>query len=295
MRANAPARQRQRPAERAARRRHRLARQHLRRRLRQRPHRQVRAHRHVDQELGHHGRGNGQFARPYGVAVDALEQRLRRRLEQRAHPGVPDRAASWPLRPTGTGNGQFPQLRRVAVGAGASPGLGRRPVGQPHQRFDHSGAFQRRSAPRTRRWAASTSRPGIAIGRGTLRGRHRQPAHAAVHPVTGAYQQKIGRRGWGTPTRRLNWPRDITAEHRHRHALDGRHQERPASSSPPAATPPARRAGASAPAKTRKMHWPFAIASAGAGAIVADTFNNRVQRWINRHTSPPPGPVRPGC
>ena len=77
-----------RPAGRAARCGHRLARQHLRRRLRERPHGQVRPRRQVAAQLGHQGRRQ-RAVRP------ALRRRRRRdrsrvrgRLEQRAYPGV---------------------------------------------------------------------------------------------------------------------------------------------------------------------------------------------------------------
>ena len=229
-------RRRQGPAECPARRRHRLGRQRLRGRLRQQPHRQVLAHRRMDQVVGHRGRQGS--ASSGGPTASTWTCRT---------------TCGWPTTPTtasrssprggtyirqmgsiGSLPGQFFQLRRVAVDAGRRQPrrLRRRPVGQ-----------QDRALPLRGRRATPTPRPTPAC-RPPTTSSTRPPAWPSMPNnifVADSVNQRMQRfsavrrlAAALRPSRLGHRPEraQLAAGHRHRagrprQGVGDRHQERP--------------------------------------------------------------------
>ncbi|HEY0388494.1 MAG TPA: NHL repeat-containing protein [Gaiellales bacterium] len=242
---------------------------------------------------GSHGSADGQFLRPYGVDVDSSDHVYvadsdNERIQEFDTTG--GHIANFGQ--AGLGASDFQQLRRVAVGPGAAPDV----YGADLWTFkvvelDSTGASVRVFGNVPPADGQFNEPSGMAFdGAG-----HMFVADAVNQRIqrfiaaTGGYDLKWGQRGWGSGVKDgFNWPRDITyasstatlwvADTKNNRmvefATDG--------------TPTGRKFGLAGTGATA-MNWPYGVASLGGDLIVADTFNNRVERW----TPPATPPVKP--
>ncbi len=231
---------------------------------------------------GSKGTAAGHFNRPYGVALDSsnnvyVADSDNERIEEFTSTGTFIRE----MGSAGTGNGQFFQLRRVAVGAGTSPQVyGADLWGFHVSRFSNTGTFQLNYG-----------------GKGPADGGFNEPSGAAVGSndtyvadsvnqriqkfttSTGAFEQVIGHRGWlATDLLGMNWPRDLTLNGTSNTIWVADTKNNRLTQFNTQGNPTGNKMGKLG-SGTDQLHWPFAIDSAGADVIVADTFNNRVERW----------------
>ena len=148
---------------------------------------------------GTKGAANGQFARPYGVAVDATDHVYvadsnNERIQEFTRKGR--YVAKW----GSSGDGPRP-VHAAPAGCGGrrqrSQGLRRRPVGQPRQQLQ----AQRRGRAPVGQEPPGGGRLQRALRAGRrhadVRGRHRQPAHGAVHHGHRRVQRRRGARAAG--------------------------------------------------------------------------------------------------
>ena len=150
-------------------------------------------------------------------------------------------------------------------------------------RFSNSGASFQPTYGGTGRppTAASTSRPASPSARDdtyvadTVNQRMQRFATA-----TGAFEQAIGHRGWeATDLTGLQLATRRHPEHRVSNTIWVADTKNNRLTAVQPAGQPHRQEGGHLGSGADQLHWPFAIASAGADLIVADTFNNRVERW----------------
>ena len=231
---------------------------------------------------GTKGSGDGQFGRPYGVAVDSsnhvyvADSNNERIQEFDVNGGHIANFGS-----AGTGNGQFQQLRRVAVGSGATPQVyGADLWGNHVMRFSNSGTFQRTYGTTLAQDGGFNEPSGLAIG-----ATYTYVVDSVNQRIgrfvtsTGAFDLNIGHRGWeSTDLDGFNWPRDVTLNPVSNTLWTADTKNNRLTEQSTDGTPTGRKLGGLGTG-ANQLHWPFAIASAGADLIVSDTFNNRVVRW----------------
>jgi DNA-binding beta-propeller fold protein YncE len=231
---------------------------------------------------GSKGTAAGQFNRPYGVALDAANNVYvadsdNERIEEFTSTGTFIRQ----MGSAGTGNGQFFQLRRVAVGSGTSPQVyGADLWGFHVSRFSNTGSFQQTYGGVGPADGGFNEPSGEAVGANdTYVADSVNQRIQKFATSSGAFEQVIGHRGWlATDLLGMNWPRDVTlngvsntiwvADTKNNRLTEFNTQ----------GNPTGKKAGKLG-SGTDQLHWPFAIDSAGADVIVADTFNNRIERW----------------
>jgi DNA-binding beta-propeller fold protein YncE len=243
---------------------------------------------------GSHGQADGQFLRPYGVDVDAANNVYvadsdNERIQEFTTSGTHEANFGQP----GTGANDFQQLRRVAVGPGASPNVyGADLWTYKIVQFDSTGAPVRvygNIPPADGQFNEPSGMTFDTAGHVFVADAVNQRIQRFV-ASTGAYDLKWGQRGWGSGVKDgFNWPRDITyaaatgtvwvADTKNNRMVefgtDG--------------LPTGRKFGLAGTGPS-SMNWPYGVAAYGTDLIVADTFNNRVERWTPP-ASPPPKPV----
>jgi len=235
---------------------------------------------------GTKGGRNGQFRRPYGIDIDAannvwVADNTNHRIQEFTSSGNYLRQ----IGSAGTGPGQFFQLRRVAVTPGdTTPDVyGFDLWGNKVEHFAPNGGgyslvstFGNIHAPDDKFNEAT----GVAVDSLNLfvadSVNQRMQRFATT---TRSWQGHFGLRGWGADLSGLNWPRDIAisgadpskvwvADTKNGRLLEfGRD-----------GTPSGRAIGEQGSA-LGDFNRPSALAPAGNGLLVADTFNNRVQLW----------------
>ena len=236
---------------------------------------------------GTKGGKNGQFRRPYGIDIDAADNvwvadNTNHRIQEFTSGGSYLRQ----LGSAGTGPGQFFQLRRVAVTPGdTTPDV---------YGFDLWGNKVEHFAPNGSGGYALVSTFGNVHAPDQL---FNEAAGVAVDSqnvfvadsvnqrmqrfstATRAWQLHFGLRGWGDDLSGLNWPRDIAISGADSSKVwvadtkNGRLLEFTRDGAPTG-----RSIGKQGSA-LGSFSRPSAIAPAGNGLLVADTFNNRVQLW----------------
>jgi tripartite motif-containing protein 71 len=229
---------------------------------------------------GTKGAANGQFARPYGVAIDATDHVYvadsnNERIQEFTRKGR--YVAKWG-RP-GDGPGQFTQLRRVAVGGGTDPKVyGADLWGNHVSSFKHGGAF-------VHRWGTNHPAPGgfnepsgLAVGTQTYVADTVNQRMERFTTATGVFNQAWGARGWEkSDLNGFNWPRDVTLNTATNTVWVADTKNNRLTQFSTNGTPTGSVFGHLG-SDSDSLHWPFGIASAGSDVVVADTFNNRVER-----------------
>ncbi len=230
--------------------------------------------------FGGKGSAPGQFIRPYGVDVDAsgsiyVSDNNERISKLTASGTFLD---SWGS--TGGDPGQFFILRRVAVGAGTSPDVwGADLWGVKVERFAQGGAHEHTYGGVPPANGFFNEAYGLSIDGTHLfvadTTNQRIQRFASSSPY--GFQLAFGGRGWGEGNPGLNWARDVaispvdgtvwvadTKNHRllefTRSGASGRRLG----------------SGGSGP---DQLNRPYALVGVGEDLIVADTVNNRIQRW----------------
>jgi len=225
------------------------------------------------------GAGDGQFGRPYGVAVDSsnrvyVADSNNERIQVFTAGGVFLDKMGTP----GTLNGQFEQLRRVAVGAGATPDIYAADLWGNHvTRFSNGGAFELKYGGPGPSATGFNEPTGIALTGSNIFVADAVNQRLQQFTTAGAHVKSIGHRGWeSTDLDGYNWPRDLAFTGSTFWVADTKNNRLTEFDS--AGVPTGRKLGAVGTG-ANQLHWPFGIASPGVDLIVADTFNNRIQRW----------------
>jgi DNA-binding beta-propeller fold protein YncE len=221
----------------------------------------------------------GKFQRPYGIDVDAnnlvyVADSNNERIQVFTTSGTFVRTFG----SAGTGNGQFFQLRRVAVGSGPTPTVYAADLWAYNiQSFTSTGTF-------IRKWAGSGPPDGL----------FNEPSGLAVDTdvfVADAVNQRVqefgllgnlelmwGHRGWGVDLMGFAWPRDLTANETTGKIWVADTKNSRITEFTRSGVATGRKAGHDGSASDA-LHWPLGIASVGSDVVVADTGNNRVERW----------------
>jgi DNA-binding beta-propeller fold protein YncE len=240
---------------------------------------------------GSHGSADGQFLRPYGVDVDASDkvyvadsdnERIQEFDTYGTH--IADFGQG------GTGTSDFQQLRRVAVGPGSTPDVyGADLWGYKIVQFDSTATATHVYGGTPPADGQFNEPSGMAFdGAGNV-----FVADAVNQRVegfstaTGAYNGiKWGQRGWGSGVKDgFNWPRDITyASSTNTFWVADTKNNRMVEFGTDG-TPTGRKFGLAGTGATF-MNWPYGVAAIGGDLIVADTDNNRVERWTPPATAP---------
>jgi tripartite motif-containing protein 71 len=228
---------------------------------------------------GSTGTGTGKFQRPYGIDIDDNDVvYVADSNNERIQTFTTGGTFLSSFGSAGTGNGQFFQLRRVVVSHGASPTVYAADLwGYNVQRFSQSGVFQFKYAG---------SAPAVGL--------FNEPSGLAVDSdvfVADAVNQRIqkfdllgdlelvwGHRGWGTDTLGFAWPRDVTIDETNSKVWVADTKDSRMIEYTRGGVPTGRKVGQDGGA-IGSLHWPLGIASVNGDVIVADTGNNRVQRW----------------
>jgi sugar lactone lactonase YvrE len=235
---------------------------------------------------GGNGSTPGKFKRPYGVAVDVdgnvyVADSNNERIQKFDNTGA--YLASFGS--AGSGSGQFFQLRRVAVTPGASPPdvFGADLWGNKAVRYNGAGNVERTYADVPPPPGGFNEPYGMTIGSGSVFVADTNNQRVQRFATGGAFQANWGERGFGETNSGFNWPRDITFFTDTVHAAaptlwvadtkNYRLQEFFSDGSPTGRTLGKRGNGAD------QVNWPYAIAAGDGTIFLADTFNNRVQRW----------------
>lgn len=225
------------------------------------------------------GAEHGSFNAPYGIDIDAagalyVTDSNNARVEKYTTAGA--YLASFGSR--GTGQGQFFQLRRAVVGAGAAPLVYTADLwGNRYAaiRQDGTVAFQLAEQPAP---AGGFNKPyGLALRDGDVYVSDTTNHRVEHFRADGTYLSSVGARGFGETTNGFNWPRDVTFSpttgtlwvmdtKNHRLVEYGLDE-----------MPTGRKLG-SLGTTDGKFNWPAAVVPVGNDLIVADMFNNRVQR-----------------
>jgi sugar lactone lactonase YvrE len=235
---------------------------------------------------GSSGGMDGQFRRPYGVAVDAAS-RVYVADSTNHRVQIFDAGGTFLTKygTAGTGVGQFSMLRRVAV----APGLANPDVyladlwGYKVEQVSQDGLLS---------FTYDATFGGVLPPDGFFNepsGLIVDSSHVYVADAvnqrmqrfgtaTGAWQLKWGERGWGGDLLGFNWPRDLTMNAATNtiwvaDTKNGRLVE-----FDPNGNATGRTFGAIG-SVIAKFNRPYAVVSYGTSLIVADSGNDRVQRW----------------
>jgi DNA-binding beta-propeller fold protein YncE len=239
--------------------------------------------------LGSRGNAPGQYIRPYGVDLDDANNLYVADAGNNNRIQKVSSATGAPLRvygAEGAGNGQFLQLRRVAVGAGASPDVyGADLWTWKIERFSQAGTPEYTYGDDAPDPGYFNEPSGLSFNpaNGDLYVADSVNQRMQRFTAAGGFVGMFGQRGWGDGVKDgFNWPRDIAyvpgtdtvwiADTKNSRLLEFT----------PDGTPTGRRFGSVGPANGQ-LNWPWGIEGAGSDVIVADTNNGRVQR-INPDT-----------
>jgi DNA-binding beta-propeller fold protein YncE len=230
---------------------------------------------------GTRGSAAGQFIRPYGVEVDAsnrvyVADSANGRIQQFTATGRYLRTYG----ADGTGPAQFFQLRRVAVGTGLTPSVyGADLWGAKVLRFSQTGAYQQTFGGGTGANGSFNEPSGLAVDGQLFVTDSVNQRVQRFDTATGEWQLSFGHRGWGKlDLLGFNWPRDITIDHTTDTLWVADTKNSRLLQFTRNGFPTGRFLGAVGTG-TEQMHWPFGIVATGGDVIVADTVNNRIQRW----------------
>jgi DNA-binding beta-propeller fold protein YncE len=237
---------------------------------------------------GGHGTLNGQFKRPYGVTIDSSNrvyvadsdnERIQKFTTAGAYLG---RYGS-----LGTGLGQFQQLRRVAVGAGASPLVYGADLWDNHiDRFQQGGAFDKRFGGTHAPTGGFNEPSGLAVDTNTFVADSVNQRMQRFTTSTGAFNMTWGDRGWGAKDLSgFNWPRDIAINQQSGTVWVADTKNNRVTQFTRNGTATGRTFGVLG-SDVGQLHWPFAVASTGKDVVVADTWNNRIERWDTTSLAP---------
>jgi tripartite motif-containing protein 71 len=228
----------------------------------------------------------GEFRRPYGVDLDVnnnvyVADSTNHRIQVFTSAG----AYQAQFGTDGTGGGQFTMLRRVAVAPGVSnPAIyGADLWGYKVDRILQSAGFA---------FTYDRTFGGIPPADGMFNepsGVYVDASHIYVadsvnqrmqrfDATTLAYQMKWGERGWGGDLLGFNWPRDISLSTATNTVWVADTKNGRLVEFDPNGVATGRTCGSigSAPGSFNR---PYAVATYGTSVIVADSSNNRVQRW----------------
>ena len=229
---------------------------------------------------GKKGPKHGQFARPYGVAVDSRDHVYvadsnNERIQEFSKKG--HYMARWGS--AGDGEGQFSQLRRVAVGSGTKPKVyGADLWGNHVSRFDHDGKVSFRYAHDHPPLPGFNEPSGMAVGVKTYVADTVNQRMERFTTATGAYDTFWGARGWEkSDLTGFNWPRDATFNTTTNSVWVADTKNNRLTQFTTIGKPTGKVFGHLG-SDSDSLHWPFGIASIGKDVVVADTFNNRVER-----------------
>jgi DNA-binding beta-propeller fold protein YncE len=247
---------------------------------------------------GTHGSAAGQFLRPYGVDVDDQDNVYvadsdNERIQEFTATGTYESTFGQ----AGTGTDDFQQLRRVAVGSGLHPDVyGADLWTYKIVQFDQTDTpvqVYGNIPPATGQFNEPSGMTFDGAGHIFVADAVNQRIERFM-TATGAFDLTWGQRGWGNGVKDgFNWPRDITyapatntvwvADTKNNRMVefgtDG--------------TPTGRKFGVAGTGASN-MNWPYGVAAVGTDLIVADTFNNRVERWTPPTDPPPPNKSQTG-
>jgi len=235
----------------------------------------------------------GQFKDPYGIVRDAA-----------GNVYVSDNIRIQEFTPQGTFIAQYGQtcpkggctgdklfqLRRVAVGSGATPNVYAADLwGYKVVEYNHAGTVVSvlgNVPPATGGFNAAF---GLTLNGSVLSVADTDNQRVETfNALTGAYESTWGHRGYGTDLSGVNWPRDLTynattntywlADTKNyrltEHESDG--------------TPTGRVVGSvGATLQPTILNWTYGIASWQGDVIATDTFNNRVEEWDGSSATTP--------
>jgi tripartite motif-containing protein 71 len=233
---------------------------------------------------GVNGTGPGQLKRPYGIDVDVAGHVYVADSNNRIHRFTAGGRFLSAYGAPGTGRGRFQMLRRVAVGRGTSPRVyGADLWTYKVEVFRHGGAHVRRLGGDRPDLGFFNEPSGVAVTRQHLfvmdTVNQRVQRFSSKGPSFG-FQLAWGARGWGEGSPGFNWARDVTVG-----SFDGslrvwvadtRNSRLTEFST--GGTPTGRRLGRVGSA-IGELNWPNAVDAALGDLYVADTKNDRVQRW----------------
>jgi DNA-binding beta-propeller fold protein YncE len=239
---------------------------------------------------GSRGTGPGQFNRPYGVAVDSAgnvyvaDSGSNNRIQVFTNTGAFIRYYG----ANANGVGIFTGLRRVAVAPGANPQVyGADLWGYRVVRFSSGGAqtlIYGGTPPATGAFnhpygLASDTTNTYVVDTNNQR-------IQAFDPSAGGYQFSWGVRGFGADNLGFNWPRDVTIASTTNTVWVADTKNFRLTEFKRSGTATGRSYGGTLGSGLGQLDWPYGIAAYQSDLIVADTFNNRVQR-----IHPAPGSV----
>jgi tripartite motif-containing protein 71 len=229
---------------------------------------------------GSTGTAAGQFRRPYGVAVDDqnrvyVADSNNGRIQKFTTSGT--YLGSWSS--PGTGKGQFIQLRRVAVGAGATPDVyGADLWGYRIERFWQGGAFKQQYGGTPPPLGLFNEPSGVSLSATDIYVSDTVNQRVEKFSLTGSFELSWGDRGWGSDLSGLAWARDLTYNLATNTVWVADTKNNRLLQFTTGGAPTGKALGIGPSSAPGVFHWPLAVTSAGADLIVADTSNNRVQR-----------------
>ena len=217
--------------------------------------------------------------RPYGVDVDDAGRIYVSENNERIQKFEQDGTflKSWGSR--GSGDGEFFILRRVAVGNGATPEVCVADLwGAKVDCFAHAGGFSRGVGGTPAALGFFDEPDGIAVDTKTF-AMDTTNQRVQRFSAGGAFELSWGARGWGEGAPDSNGLATSPRSAGHP-ARSGWRTRRTAVSNEftrdGVATGKVLGANGSA---SGQLNWPFALVGVGGDLIVADTNNDRVQRW----------------
>lgn len=221
----------------------------------------------------------GQLRRPYGVDVDDTGRVYVSDNNERIQKFEQDGTFLKSWGSLGAGTGEFFILRRVAVGAGATPEVcGADLWGVKIDCFLHAGAFSRGVGGTPGALGFFNEPYGVAVDTKTFVMDTTNQRVQRFSP-DGAFELSWGARGWGEGNPGFNWARDVTTMGGSTGTVwvaDTKNSRLMEFTRDGTATGAVLGANGSA---IGQLNWPFAVATLGGDVIVADTNNDRVQRW----------------
>jgi sugar lactone lactonase YvrE len=231
---------------------------------------------------GSRGTGPGQFNRPYGVALDSAgdvyvaDSGNNNRVQEFTNTGTFIRYYG----ASSSGVGIFTGLRRVAVGTGANPDVyGADLWGFRIVRFTSTGT-QDLTYGGTPPATGAFNRPfGVASSSSAMYvvDTNNQRVQA-FDPTSGAYKFSWGVRGFGANNFGFNWPRDLTVSTATNTEWVADTKNFRVTQFSPTGAATGESYGGTHGTGPDHLNWPYGIAAYLSDLIVADTFNNRVQR-----------------
>jgi tripartite motif-containing protein 71 len=231
---------------------------------------------------GSAGGANTQFRHPYGVDVDGgnhvwVADSTNFRISEF------DSDGNFLIKfgSQGTGAGQFEQLRRVAVTPSATPDVyGADLWDYKIEHFSSTGTYLGRYGDGLPPPDGGFNSPyGLAVdSKVFVADTNNQRVQRFDDTSPYPFELTWGTRGWGTALDGFNWPRDLTANGVSQTVWVADTKNDRLLEFNRIGQPTGKHAGTPGSA-TGQLNWPYGIASYGKDVIVADTKNNRIERW----------------